>query len=205
MDLVVCFVPRILKSDRSVIRITRERRKSRNRSKSSSSFPHLLNSMLLFFPSSTPPKLHQKPRDFRKGRLMMRAERRFSAASSPLILLFLFSYFGLKNFLYGQAPFCTDVVSSPEKKKKKEKFCELGVPLGEKWKKRVTQDSEYFLLTEPSSYFEEERKPFNFDLGRRKSTGQSPMDENFRGNVSFPVKVGLVGWEMGIRSQRKAL
>jgi hypothetical protein len=24
-------------------------------------------------------------------------------------LLFLFSYFGLKNFLYGQAPFCTDV------------------------------------------------------------------------------------------------
>jgi len=29
--------------------------------------------------------------------------------SQPLILLFLFSYFGLKNFLYGQAPFCTDV------------------------------------------------------------------------------------------------
>ena len=31
------------------------------------------------------------------------------ARSQPLILLFLFSYFGLKNFLYGQAPFCTDV------------------------------------------------------------------------------------------------
>ena len=33
------------------------------------------------------------------------------ARSQPLILLFLFSYFGLKNFLYGQAPFCTDVIS----------------------------------------------------------------------------------------------
>ena len=31
------------------------------------------------------------------------------ARSQPLILLFLFSYFGLKNFLYGQARFCTDV------------------------------------------------------------------------------------------------
>ena len=31
------------------------------------------------------------------------------ARSQPLILLFLFSYFLLKNFLYGQGPFCTDV------------------------------------------------------------------------------------------------